>query len=292
MTKAPFTFSRKSVLWYEMFTSGNTGRFSSATKYIVLFLSSFFSFVHFRTWIKLNLAFAAIWPKIIRHALLSQRCLYFPDELDFIMHDTLLYPTKTMTDNHIMVIYILTFSPLNVNWTFRSDFPLHLKFCYLKSHYIPERIVTCTYVKMSTVWTQFTAFKTWSKLHTSNYAFSYLFSWKIWITAFSCRCFSFATTLCYIQSSKLESLVYGRHLLKSASICFCPKMPRNYVHCLPPSPPCLPLNVQLTLSGRKVNISKVPNYMQLETCTSQKAFEAWYGNRVNYRKYTILRCFA
>ena len=61
-----------------------------------------------------------------------------------------------------------------------------------------------------------------------------------------------------------------------------------------PSPlsPRLPLNVQLTLSGRKVNISKVPNYMQLETCTSQKAFEAWYGNRVNYRKYTILRCFA
>ena len=67
------------------------------------------------------------------------------------MHDRLLYPTKTMTDNHIMVIYIFTFSPLNVNWTFRSDFPLHVKFCYLKSHYIPEGIVTCTYVKMSTV---------------------------------------------------------------------------------------------------------------------------------------------
>ena len=80
-----------------------------------------------------------------------------------------------------------------------------------------------------------------------------------------------------IQSSKPESLVYGRHLLKSASVCFCPKMPRNYVHCLPPSPPCLPLNVQLTLRGRKVNISKVPNYMQLETCTSQKAFEACSG---------------
>ena len=97
------------------------------------------------------------------------------------------------------------------------------------------------------------------------------------------------TTVFRVQN---QNRWYGRHLLKSASVCFCPKMPRNYVHCLPPSPPCLPLNVQLTLSGRKVNISKVPNYMQLETCTSQKAFEAWYGNRVNYRKYTILRCFA
>lgn len=69
-------------------------------------------------------------------------------------------------------------------------------------------------------------------------------------------------------------------------------MPRNYVHCLPPSAPCLPLNAQLTLSEGKVKISKVPNYMQLETCTSQKAFEAWYGSRVKYKKYKILRCFA
>ena len=56
-----------------------------------------------------------------------------------------------------------------------------------------------------------------------------------------------------------------------------------------PSPP---LNVQFTLSGGKVNMSTAPNYMQLETCTSQTAFGAWYGSKVCYKKHKILRCSA
>ena len=53
-----------------------------------------------------------------------------------------------------MVIYIFTFPPLNVNWTFKSDASFNFKFCcpkpqsFPKSHYIPEGILTSTYVKM------------------------------------------------------------------------------------------------------------------------------------------------
>ena len=72
---------------------------------------------------------------------------------------------------------MFTFPPLNVNWTFRSDPPpppllnVHLKFCCPINHCIPVRILTCTfYVKMSPIY----CFKTWYKLHTSNYALSYL----------------------------------------------------------------------------------------------------------------------
>ena len=56
-------------------------------------------------------------------------------------------------------------------------------------------------VKMSTVSTQFTA------------RFSYLFSCKICVTAFSRRCFRFPTTL-HIQRSKPELLAHGCHVLK------------------------------------------------------------------------------
>ena len=42
---------------------------------------------------------------------------------------------------------------------------------------------------------------------------------------------------------------------ENALVCFCPKMPRTNVHCLTPSP----VNVQLTLSEGKVNMSTAPN---------------------------------
>ena len=56
-------------------------------------------------------------------------------------------------------------------------------------------------VKMSTISTQFTT------------RFSYLFSCKICVTAFSRRCFWFPTTL-HIQMSKPELLAHGCHVLK------------------------------------------------------------------------------
>ena len=109
---------------------------------------------------------------------------------------------------------IFTFSLINVNWSFRSDPPppsltFPWNFCCPKSHCIPEGILTCTYVKMSTVLTHYTAF-TENVVETSNFELSFLLPVLLQNlhTAFSCRCYS-------IQRSKAEALVHGHHV-------FCP----------------------------------------------------------------------
>ena len=63
---------------------------------------------------------------------------------------------------HIQVLFPRLTSTRRLGQTpFPPLLNVHLKFCCPKSHCIPGGILTCTYVKMSTVSTQFTAFKTW-----------------------------------------------------------------------------------------------------------------------------------
>ena len=143
-----------------------------------------------------------------------------------------------MKDNHIF-----TFPPLNANWTyFAAPSPKSVPKC----HYIPEGILTCTYVKMSTVSTQFTAFKTWKKLHTSNYAFSCLFL----LHNCSFPVDAFDLLLHYsVQYSEFKARIAGTlpPFIKMHQFPFVHKFPGLTSTSFPP----LPLTIQVTLSGEK-----------------------------------------